>query len=46
VVIFGGLLVATFLDSLLTPLLFLRFGRASMERLASQDRAKDMAGSY
>lgn len=46
VVIFGGLLVATFLDSLLTPLLFLRFGRASMERLASQDRAKDMAETY
>jgi HME family heavy-metal exporter len=46
VVIFGGLLVATFLDSLLTPLLFLRFGRSALERLASQVRAKPVIESF
>jgi HME family heavy-metal exporter len=46
VVIFGGLVVATFLDSLLTPLLFLRFGRSALERLASQVRAKPVIESF
>ena len=46
VVIFGGLVSATFLDSLLTPLLFLRFGRSSLERLVSQSRAGRMVESY
>lgn len=33
VTIFGGLVSATILDALLTPLLFLRYGRAPLERL-------------
>ncbi|HVG52440.1 MAG TPA: efflux RND transporter permease subunit, partial [Xanthobacteraceae bacterium] len=33
VTIFGGLISATLLDSLLTPLLFLRFGRKPLDRL-------------
>lgn len=34
VTIFGGLLSATLLDTLLTPVLFLSFGRRAVERLA------------
>ena len=34
IVIFGGLVSATLLDTLLTPVLFLMFGRKSVERLA------------
>lgn len=34
VVIFGGLISSTLLDTLLTPLLFWRFGRPAAERLA------------
>ena len=33
VTIFGGLISATLLDTFLTPILFLRFGRKSLERL-------------
>jgi HME family heavy-metal exporter len=33
VTIFGGLISATLLDTFLTPVLFLRYGRASLERL-------------
>ena len=33
VTIFGGLVSATLLDALLTPVLFLRYGRNSLERL-------------
>jgi HME family heavy-metal exporter len=33
VTIFGGLIIATLLDMLLTPLLFLRFGEAPLQRL-------------
>ena len=33
VTIFGGLVSATLLDSFLTPVLFLRFGRKPLERL-------------
>jgi HME family heavy-metal exporter len=40
VTIFGGLLSATVLDTLLTPILFLAFGRRPLERLM----AKEMAG--
>jgi HME family heavy-metal exporter len=36
VTIFGGLVSATLLDSLLTPVLFLRFGQKSLERLISR----------
>jgi HME family heavy-metal exporter len=34
VTIFGGLLSATLLDTVVTPILFLRFGRQALERLA------------
>jgi HME family heavy-metal exporter len=33
VTIFGGLISATFLDAFLTPILFLKFGQVSIERL-------------
>ena len=36
VTIFGGLISATLLDTALTPVLFLRYGRASLERLVAQ----------
>jgi len=35
VTIFGGLVSATALDAILTPVLFLTFGRAALERLRS-----------
>ncbi len=35
IVIFGGLVSATLLDTLLTPVLFLKLGRKSVERLAA-----------
>lgn len=37
VTIFGGLVSATLLDTVLTPVLFLRFGRAPLERLRALD---------
>lgn len=37
VVIFGGLISSTLLDTLLTPLLFWRFGRQAAERLTGTD---------
>jgi len=36
VTIFGGLISATLLDTALTPVLFLRYGRRSLERLVAQ----------
>ena len=36
IVIFGGLVSATLLDTLLTPVLFLKLGRAPIERLIAQ----------
>lgn len=36
VTIFGGLVSATVLDAVLTPLLFLRYGRAPLERLRAE----------
>ncbi len=38
VTIFGGLVTATVLDTLLTPVLFLRHGQKSLERLVAQAR--------
>ncbi len=38
ITIFGGLLTATALDTLLTPTLFLRYGRKPLERLVSEAR--------
>jgi HME family heavy-metal exporter len=43
VTIFGGLLSATVLDTILTPVLFLMFGRKAMERLA--DRTEVLASA-
>ncbi len=37
IVIFGGLISATLLDTLLTPALFLRYGRKPLERLMTPD---------
>lgn len=36
ITIFGGLVTATVLDTFLTPTLFLRYGRKSLERLVAQ----------
>ena len=40
ITIFGGLVTATMLDTVLTPTLFLRYGRAPLERLVAQARAE------
>ena len=40
VTIFGGLLSATLLDAVLTPVLFLTFGRRPLERLAAGREAR------
>ena len=40
VVIFGGLVSSTLLDTVLTPVMFLRWGRPALERLLAQ-RAKE-----
>ncbi len=45
ITIFGGLVSATLLDALLTPALFLRFGRKPLERLVAQSRVPDKAHS-
>ena len=39
VTIFGGLITATIIDTVLTPLLFLRFGRKPLEALVAQRAA-------
>jgi len=41
VTIFGGLLSATLLDALVTPVLFRRFGRSALERLIADARTGD-----
>ncbi len=41
ITIFGGLVTATLLDTFLTPVLFLRYGRKPLERLVRQ--AKEQA---
>jgi HME family heavy-metal exporter len=46
VVIFGGLISATALDMLLTPLLFHRFAPAALERLLSLRGTTAMEGAY
>ncbi|WP_377276462.1 efflux RND transporter permease subunit [Rhizobium sp. R86522] len=50
ITIFGGLVTATVLDTLLTPTLFLKYGRKPLERLVEQARrqasdAQQSAGS-
>ena len=46
VTILGGLVSATILDALLTPLLFLRFGRRPLERLVSRAHLERVVESY
>ena len=41
ITIFGGLISSTLLDTFLTPVLFLRYGRASLERLVQAAKADD-----
>jgi Cu/Ag efflux pump CusA len=40
VTIFGGLISSTLLDTFLTPVLFLRYGRGALERLVAAARAE------
>jgi HME family heavy-metal exporter len=40
ITIFGGLVSATLLDAILTPILFLRFGEKPLARLMEEARAK------
>ena len=44
ITIFGGLVSATLLDTALTPVLFLRYGRKPLERLIEQARARGEDG--
>ena len=44
VVIFGGLVSSTLLDTLLTPVLYLKFGRRATERLLQSPAAPSPAG--
>jgi HME family heavy-metal exporter len=44
ITIFGGLVTATLLDTLLTPTLFLKFGRTSLDRLVQQARTDTETG--
>jgi heavy-metal exporter, HME family len=46
VTIFGGLLSATLLDTLLTPVLFRRFGRAALERLQATEDASTQRSAF
>ena len=43
ITIFGGLISSTLLDTFLTPVLFLRYGRAPLERLVNAARANAAA---
>ncbi|MCU0885219.1 MAG: efflux RND transporter permease subunit [Beijerinckiaceae bacterium] len=43
ITIFGGLVTATVLDTVLTPTLFLRYGRKPLERLLAQVRQEQSA---
>jgi Cu/Ag efflux pump CusA len=43
VTIFGGLISATLLDTFLTPVLFLRFGRKPLERLVAASQTKSIS---
>jgi Cu/Ag efflux pump CusA len=45
VTIFGGLISATLLDAVLTPILFLRFGEGPLTRLLESARAAEPDGS-
>jgi len=43
VTIFGGLISATALDAILTPVLFLSFGRKALERLRTASTPATLA---
>jgi HME family heavy-metal exporter len=45
ITIFGGLISATLLDAVLTPILFLRFGEKPLARLIEAARAEQAAGA-
>ena len=45
VTIFGGLISATLLDAVLTPILFLRFGAKPLARLLESARAAEPDGT-
>ncbi|MCH9807982.1 MAG: CusA/CzcA family heavy metal efflux RND transporter [Alphaproteobacteria bacterium] len=42
VTIFGGLISATLIDAVLTPLLFLKFGRQPLQRILDERKAKPL----
>jgi HME family heavy-metal exporter len=46
VTIFGGLVSATLLDAVLTPALFLRYGRKPLERLVEAARTESAASVH
>jgi HME family heavy-metal exporter len=45
VTIFGGLISSTFLDTLLTPVLFLKFGRRPLERILAGANKPEASGA-
>ncbi len=45
ITIFGGLISSTLLDTLLTPVLFLRYGEHSIERLRAAGNESDLGGA-
>jgi HME family heavy-metal exporter len=46
IVIFGGLITSTLLDTILTPILFLRYGAKPLERLAAVQGEFDLSEAY
>ena len=46
VVIFGGLITSTLLDTLVTPILFLRYGARPLERLAAVGAELEVSEAY
>jgi heavy-metal exporter, HME family len=46
IVIFGGLITSTLLDTILTPILFLRYGAKPLERLAAVQAEFELSEAY
>ena len=46
IVIFGGLITSTLLDTVLTPILFLRYGEKPLERLAVVEAELKVSEAY
>ena len=46
IVIFGGLITSTLLDTVLTPILFLRYGARPVERLAAVEAELKVSEAY